>query len=277
MRKFTPIFAALTLCLGAPATASAAGADGNIGAHFVANAAPDGYTLMVLDIGTLTMGSIFYKDLPYDPSKAFDPVTVLTFSPHTLVAHPSVPATNFKELLEYSKANPDRMNFAAHNNSAALAGYRLTAESGFQATQIPYKGAGAATADLLGGQVNTSLVSLLLATPHIKSGALKGIAVASPKRMPSMPDVPTLIESGVPGYVMGSWQGVVAPAGVPKDILHKISSDIVEVLNRPEIREKLEASGAEIVGNTPEEFGKLLDEQRKVFKEVAAKSNLAAK
>ncbi len=251
-----------------------AGADGNIGAQFVATSAPDGYTLMVLDIGTLTMGPIFYKNLSFDAATAFDPVTILTFSPHTLVTHPSVPASTFQELIDYARANPQKMNFASHNNSAALAGHRLVAETQLQMMQIPYKGAGAATADLVGGQVNVSLVSLLLATPHIQSGRLKGIAVASPARMASMPDIPTLIESGVPGYVMGSWQGVVAPAGVPADILRKINESIVAVLRMPDVREKLEASGAEIVANTPEEFGDLLAEQRSTFKQIAAKANV---
>lgn len=251
-----------------------AGADGNIGAQLVASAPADGYTLMVLDIGTLTMGPIFYKNLPFDPATAFDPVTVLTFSPHTLVVHPSVPAKTFKELLEYSKANPDKMNFAAHNNSAALAGHRLSAETGIEMTQIPYKGAGAAMVDLMGGQVNLSLASLLLVSPQIKSGALKAIAVASPKRMASMPEIPTLMESGVPGYVMGSWQAVVAPAGVPAEIVKKINLAIAEALKGPDVKEKLEGSGAEIIANSPEEFGRLLNEQRKTFKEVAARANV---
>ena len=251
-----------------------AGADGNIGAHSVAASAADGYTLMVLDIGTLTMGPVFYKNLPFDAATAFDPVTILTFSPHTLVIHPSVPAGSFKELLDYSKANPDTMNFAAHNNSAALAGHRLVAETAFDMMQIPYKGAGAAMTDLLGGQVNMSLVSLLLASPHIASGALKGVAVASPNRMASTPEIPTLIESGVPGYVMGSWQGVVAPAGVPADILKKINASIVEVLKMPDVKERLEASGAEIIANSSEEFGELLAEQRETFKQIAAQANV---
>jgi tripartite-type tricarboxylate transporter receptor subunit TctC len=165
------------------------GADGNIGAQFVAAAPKDGYTLMVLDVGTLTIGPVFYKSLPFDPLTAFAPVTALTFSPHTLVVNPALPAKTFSELREYAKANPDKLNFANHNNSAALAGYKLSSDTGVKMTQIPYKGAGAAMTGLIGGEVNVTLVSLLLATPQINSGTLRAIAVASPKRMSSAPAI----------------------------------------------------------------------------------------
>lgn len=250
------------------------GADGNIGAQYVASSKPDGYTLMVLDIGIITMGDLFYKDLAFDPASDFDPVTILTFSPHVLVAHPSLEAKNVKALVEYSKAHPDDMNFASHNNSAALAGYRLSADTGFTAEQIPYKGAGAATSDLISGRVNTSLVSLMLATPLIKDGSLNAIAVASPERMPTIPEVPMVIESGVEDYVMGSWQAVVAPAGVPTDIIHKINQDIRIALEQEEVQETLKATGAEILGNSPEEFQSLITEQRQLYKEVADRAGL---
>jgi len=245
------------------------GADGNIGAQFVANAPKDGYTLMVLDIGTLTMGPVFYKKLMFDPLKDFAPVTAMTFSPHTLVVNPAVPASDFAQLKDYARSNPDRLNFASHNNSAALAGYKLSVDTGLKMLQIPYKGAGAAMTGLIGGEVNVTLVSLLLASPHIKSGALKPIAVASPKRMASAPDIPTLIEAGVPGYVMGSWQSILAPAGTPPDIVEKLQQAVVDILKQPDVRERLESQGAEIVGNTPADFATLLQSQTKTFLETA--------
>ena len=250
------------------------GADGNIGAQFVAAAPKDGYTLMVLDVGTLTIGPVFYKSLPFDPLTAFAPVTALTFSPHTLVVNPALPAKTFSELREYARANPDKLNFANHNNSAALAGYKLSADTGVKMTQIPYKGAGAAMTGLIGGEVNVTLVSLFLATPQINSGTLRAIAVASPKRMGSAPAIPTLIESGVPDYVMGSWQGVLAPAGTPAPIVKKLQLAIAEILQEPAMRQRLEGQGAEVIGNTPEEFGALLGSQARSFLAVGRQANL---
>ena len=218
------------------------GADGNIGAQFVAAAPKDGYTLMVLDVGTLTIGPVFYK--------------------------------TFSELREYARANPDKLNFANHNNSAALAGYKLSADTGVKMTQIPYKGAGAAMTGLIGGEVNVTLVSLFLATPQINSGTLRAIAVASPKRMGSAPAIPTLIESGVPDYVMGSWQGVLAPAGTPAPIVRKLQLAIAEILKDPAMRQRLEGQGAEVIANTPEEFGALLGSQARSFLAVGRQSNV---
>lgn len=245
------------------------GADGNIGAQFVANAPKDGYTLLVLDVGTLTLGPVFYKSLPFDPGTAFSPVTALTFSPHALVVNPAMPVKTFAELRDYSKKNPEKINFASHNNSAALAGYKLSAETGVKMLHIPYKGAGAAMTGLIGGEVNVTLVSLLLATPQINSGSLRAIAIASPKRMPSASAIPTLIEAGVPNYVMGSWQGMLAPAGTPPQIVKKLQRTIAEILNEPAFRQRLESQGAEVLGNTPEEFETLLVNQAKTFITVA--------
>ena len=141
-------------------------------------------------------------------------------------------------------------------------------------TQIPYKGAGAAMTGLIGGEVNVTLVSLFLATPQINSGTLRAIAVASPKRMGSAPAIPTLIESGVPDYVMGSWQGVLAPAGTPAPIVKKLQLAIAEILQEPAMRQRLEGQGAEVIGNTPEEFGALLGSQARSFLAVGRQANL---
>jgi tripartite-type tricarboxylate transporter receptor subunit TctC len=250
------------------------GADGNLGAQFVAGSPADGYTLMVLDIGTLTMGPVFYKNLPFDPATAFAPVTVLTFSPHVLVVNPAVPAKGFAELKDYAAKHPDALNFATHNNSAALAGYKLSNDTGLKMTQIPYKGAGAAMTGLLGGEVNVTLVSLLLASPYMTSGQLRPIAIASAHRMPTAPNVPTLIEAGVPGYVMGSWQGVVAPARTPPALVRKIQAAIAEVLKDKAVRERFEGLGAEVMGNTPDEMGELISSQSRNFLAIGKEARL---
>lgn len=251
-----------------------AGADGNIGAQFVAAAPKDGYTLMVLDVGTLTIGPAFYKNLPFNPATAFAAVTALTFSPHVLVVNPSLPTKNFAELRELARNQPDKLNFASHNNSAALAGYKLSAETGLKLTQVPYKGAGAAMTALIGGEVNVTLVSLLLASQQIAAGQLQPIAIASRTRNAAVPQVPTLIEAGVPNYVMGSWQGVVAPAGTPAGVVRTINVAIADVLKDPAVRQRLEAQGAEVIANSPQEFAEMLADQARTFQAVARQAQI---
>ena len=200
-----------------------AGASGNIGADFVVKATPDGYTLLLADIGTLAIAPSVYPTLPFDPVKDFVPVSLVAYSPHILVVHPSVKATNVKELIEYAKANLGKMNYATSGVGGAnhLAGVEFANRTGVQWTYIPYKGGAQAIADVAGGQSNVMFNGMLATYPHVKSGNLKLIAVSGATRMSSIPDVPTVAESGVPGFETGSWQGVLAPAGTPADVVMK--------------------------------------------------------
>lgn len=251
-----------------------AGADGNVGAEFVARSPADGHTVMLLDIGTLTMAPVFYAKLGFDPIKDFAPVTLIQFSPHALVVTNTLPTKTVTEIVSYSKSNPGKLNFAASNNSARLAGVQFQTATGADMLQIPYKGAGAAMTAVIGGEANITLNGLFIASPHIKAGKVKPIAVASPKRMQSNPDIPTLIELGVPNFVTGSWQGVFAPAGTPASIVAKLNADFVKVLATPEIRTRLTEQGAEVIGSSPDQLGTLVKDQTATFLNIAKTSNI---
>ena len=175
------------------------GADGNVGASIAAKADPDGYTLVLLDTGALTMSPSLYPKLTYDPAKDFAPITMIVFSPHALVVHPSLPVKTVKELIAYDKANPGKLNFGSSSNAIHLAQAQFELLTGIKMLYVPYKGGAASLTALAGGEVNVALNGLLATLPHIKGGRIRGIAVASAKRMPAAPELPTIVESGVPG------------------------------------------------------------------------------
>jgi tripartite-type tricarboxylate transporter receptor subunit TctC len=197
------------------------GANGNVGAEFVARSAPDGYTLLLADIGALAISPSVYPKLPFDPAKDFAPVTMVAYSPHVLVVHPSVPAGSVKELVALAKAKPGKLNFAISGVGGAphLAGVDFALRTGIDWAYIPYKGGSQAIADVAGGQADVTLNGMLATYPLVQGGKLKLLAVSSAKRMSAIPDVPTIAESGIPGFETGSWQGAVAPAGTPRDVV----------------------------------------------------------
>ena len=194
------------------------GANGNVGADMVAKAAPDGYTLLLADIGSLAISPSVYPTLPFDPVKDFAPVTMVAYSPHILVVHPSVPVSSVKELVALAKTKPGKLNFAISGLGGAphLAGVDFALRTGIDWVYIPYKGGAQAIADVAGGQADVTLNGMLASYPLVKGDKLKLLAVSSARRMSAIPDVPTIAESGVPGFESGSWQGVIAPAGTPK-------------------------------------------------------------
>lgn len=251
-----------------------AGADGNVGADLVAKSPGDGYTLMLLDIGTLTMAPVFYSKLAFDPLKDFAPITLIQFSPHVLVVTNSLEVKNVTDIVSFSKAHPGKLNFAASNNSARLAGAQFQLATATDMLQIPYKGSATAMTAVMAGEANITLNSVFISSPHIKAGKLKPIAVASQKRTALFPEVPTLNELGVANFVTGSWQGLLAPASTPKNVVTKINADLAKVLGMPEVRDRLVDQGAEVISSTPEEFAKLLREQTAAFQAVAKASNI---
>ena len=253
------------------------GATGNIGADFVAKAPPDGYTLMLADIGSLAIAPSVATALPFDPVKDFAPVMMVAYSPHILAVHPSVPAKDVKELVALAKAKPDSLNFAVSGIGGAnhLAGIDFAARSGIKWTYIPYKGGSQAIADVMGGQAQVMFNGMLATYPAVKDGKLKAIAISSLKRFPAAPDLPTVAESGYPGFETGSFQGIVAPAGTPPEVVRKLHETITKILATPEMKDRLENAGAETRPQTPEQFGQFIASEKarwaKVVKESGAK------
>jgi len=249
------------------------GANGNVGADLVAKAPADGYTLLLCDVGALAISPGVYTSLPFDPNKDFAPVTMVAYSPHILAVNPEVPVKSVKELIELAKAKPGKLNYAASSVASAphLAGVDFASRAGISWAYIPYKGGAQAITDVIGGQADVLFNGMLATYPHVKSGKLRILAVSSSKRMAAIPEVPTVAESGVPGFETGSWQGVLAPAGTPREVVARINADYTRVLNTPEMRDKLSGQGAEVRVNTPETFAVFLrDETARWAKVVSA-------
>jgi tripartite-type tricarboxylate transporter receptor subunit TctC len=252
------------------------GANGNLGADFVSKSAPDGYTLLLADIGALAISPSLYK-LSFDPTTDFSPVTMVAYSPHILVVHPSVPVNNAKELVTLAKSKPGKLNFAASSVGSAphLAGIEFASRAGVDWAYIPYKGGAQAITDMAGGQADVMFNGMLATYPHVKSGKLKILAVSSSKRMSAIPDVPTVAEAaGLEGFQTGSWQGVLAPPNTPKEIVARLSTEIIKILNTPEMTERLAVQGAEVSTNTPEQFSKFIRDEKSRWAQVVKAANL---
>jgi len=234
-----------------------AGGNGNIGTDLVAHAAPDGYTILLGYIANLAIGPSLYAKLPYDPVRDFAPITLLAVAPNILVVHSSVPAKNFQEFIAYAKANPAKINFAssAAASPGHLSGELLNLAAGIHMQHVPYKGAGQAVVDLVGGQVQVMVSGMSSVMPHIKAGRLRPLAVTGTRRSPAVPDVPTIAESGFPKFEATAWYGVLAPAGTPPPIVTRLHDEIIRALKMPDVKERLEYVGFEIVGSTPAAFG----------------------
>jgi tripartite-type tricarboxylate transporter receptor subunit TctC len=255
-----------------------AGANGIVGLQALTQSAPDGYTLAVGAAGPLAVNPSLYARLPYDPIKDFAPITNMVNYPLLLVTHPSVPVKNVRELVALAKAKPDQLSYASpgSGNSGHLAGELFNSMAGVQTVHIPYKGQGPALTDLLSGQVSMLYSSIPSVIQQVKSGQLRALAVGSAKRLPSLPDIPTLAESGVPGYEAYSWVGLVAPAHTPADIVKKIHRDVSDILKDKEVAEKLNQQGALPVGDTPEEFGLYIKNEIAKWGKVVRDANIKA-
>jgi len=253
------------------------GANGNVGADFVAKSAADGYTLLLTDLGGLVISASVYPKLPFDPSKDFSPVVMVSYSPHVLAVHPSVKASNVKELIALAKANPGKLNFAISGLGGApqLAGIEFAQRTGVTWTYIPYKGGSDAVAAVVAGQADVLFNGMLATWPSVQGARLKAIAISSAKRMPSAPDTPTVAEQGLPGFETGSFQGVVGPKGIPRDTVAKLNGELVKVLNSQEMKERFAKQGTEVRAGTPESLGQWLSSEQakwaRVVKESGAK------
>lgn len=230
------------------------GAGGTLGAHIVAKAAPDGYTVLMGNIATHGINPALFRNLPYHPIRDFAPVSLFGTTPNVLVIHPSVPANSLKELIAYVKANPGKLSYGSSGvgGSPHLAMELLKAMTGMELLHVPYKGSGAVLADLLGGRVQVTSASLTSQLLYIKTGKLRALAVTSGKRNPQLPDVPTVIEAGVPGYEVMIWYAMFVPAATPKPIIARLNSVIVKVMETPEMKARLGQTGIDAATSTPE-------------------------
>lgn len=232
------------------------GAGGTIGSDVVAKSAPDGYTILVATSSTHAIAPSLYSKLAYDPVRDFTPVTLLASATILLAVHPSVPAKTVKELIALAKGQPKALSFASSGNGGIshLIGEQFKSMAGIQMLHVPYKGDTPALVDLASGQVSLMFGTAVSFLPYVKAGRLKALAVTNPKRSPIVPDIPTVAESGLPGFEALQWFGIFAPAGTPKDIVARLHGEIVKILRVPDVRERLSSLGADVVGNTPEQF-----------------------
>jgi tripartite-type tricarboxylate transporter receptor subunit TctC len=237
-----------------------AGAGGNIGAQMVARAAPDGYTLLMGTVGTHAINQSLYKKLGFDPIKDFAPITRVALVPNLLVANPSQPFKSVKELIAYARANPGKVTFASSGSGTSihLSGEMFQQMAGVEMQHIPYKGSAPALTDLLGGQTAVMFDNMPSVIGHVRAGKLRPIAVTTPNRSPAVPDVPTIAESGVPGYSATSWFGLLAPTGTPAPVMAKLHGSILKALADPEVKKKLAEQGAEPHGEKPEQFAEFI-------------------
>ena len=263
--------------LGQPVTVeNKPGAGGNIGADFVAKAPGDGHTLVIGTVGTHGINPSLYAKMPYDHVKDFTPITFLASTPNLLVVNKSVPANNVRELIELAKKQPLSFASAGSGSSIHLSGELFNTMAGVKMQHIPYKGRAQAIPDVLGGRVQMMFDNMPSSLPLVKSGELKALAVTSAKRSPAAPNIPTIAESGLPGFDVSSWFALLGAAGIPRDVQMKINAETHRVLAMPDVKEKLAALGLDIDTGTPEELARVIQSETgkwaKVVKESGAKA-----
>lgn len=254
-----------------------AGAGGNVGADVVAKAAPDGYTILMATIGTHAINQTLYKKLPFDPIKDFTPVSQVVQYPLLLVVNPNVPAKSVKELIDYAKANPGKLNRASGGNGTSmhLSGELFVYQAGVDMPHVPYKGSAPALTDLVAGHVQVMFDSMITALPLVKAGQLRALAVTGSQRSPVVPELPTIADAGVPGYSATGWIGVVAPANTPPAVVEKLRAAVVKALTDPALREKLIAQAAEPVGSSPAEFAAFIRAETDKWAKAVRGANLS--
>jgi tripartite-type tricarboxylate transporter receptor subunit TctC len=252
-----------------------AGASGQIAANEVSHAPPDGYTLL-FDASSYAVNPSLYAKLPYDPAKAFMPVSVIALFPNVMVVTPSFEAKGVKDVVALARAKPGSLSFASSGNGSAqhLAGELFRQKTGLDIVHVPYKGGGPALNDVMGGQVPIFFANMASSLGHIKGGKLRALAVTSAKRSPVLPDLPTMEEAGVPGYEVYEWNAVFAPAGTPAAVVAKISEAIHAAMRSPDVRGRIESLGGEIADYGPAEAGKFVRAQTELWGSVVRAANI---
>jgi tripartite-type tricarboxylate transporter receptor subunit TctC len=253
------------------------GAGSTIGTDLVAKATPDGYTLLAV-AASFTMSPSLYRKLPFDPIRDFEPITMLSAFPNILVVHPSLPVRSLKEFIAYAKARPGQLNYGS---SGVATGTHMSMEllkhlTGITMTHVPYKGGAPAVTALVANEVQVDFATISTALPHVKSGRLRALAVSTAKRSPAAPDVPTIAESGVPGYDYSSWIGLLAPAGTPAAIIQRLNAASVKIMRGPDMKAVLAGEASEAIGNTPAAFAELIRQEVARWKKVAQAAGIKA-
>ncbi|MCC6531055.1 MAG: tripartite tricarboxylate transporter substrate binding protein [Burkholderiales bacterium] len=252
------------------------GANGALGTELVAKSPPDGHTILMGYLGSLAINPNLYAKLPYDSVRDFAPITLVASTTQALVLHPSLPVRTTRDLINLAKRQPGQISYASAGIGAPshLAGELFKMMAAIDLVHVPYKGSGAATNDLLGGHVAMSFGGLAAAMPHVKTQRLRVLAVAGSARSAAMPDVPTISESGLPGYDVSSWFGLLAPAGTARDVVGRLHSEVVQILNADDVKKRLAADGAEVVANRPDEFAAYIKTEMKKWGGVIKRAQI---
>jgi tripartite-type tricarboxylate transporter receptor subunit TctC len=252
------------------------GAGGTVGVEAAAKSAPDGYTVLVGHIGTMAVNPALYPKLPYDPLKSFAPVVQISFVPSVLVVHPSVPAKTVAELISLVKANPGKFNYssAGGGSAAHLSMEYFKLQTGTDIVHVPYKGTAPSLTDLVGGQVAMTMTGAPAVMPHVRAGRLRALGVSSTFRIEVAPELPTIAESGVPGFDATQWYGILVPAGTPRDIVMTLNAATRRIMQSNEVKERLAGEGAIAASGTPEEFGDLIRREMARWGEVVRKAGM---
>ena len=251
------------------------GSNGNLGAMSAVRAAADGYTLLY-NTSSITLSPALYKSLSYDVKRDLAPVALTAVVPLALVVGPNVPVNTVKEFIAYAKANPGKLSYgsAGNGNVTHLGAFQFVRANGIDAVHIPYKGSAPADVDLVGGQIQFMTDTVNSVMPFVRDKRLKLLAVTTPKRMSLFPDVPTLAESGMPGFEVGAWQGMMVPANTPKPIIQRLNAEVMKALQSPDVRQKLALQGAEPLGSTPEAYGEYIQKELNRWENVVKQTGV---